>query len=70
MPWCDECDRFMNPSTLDVEGRCPSCDEVVADRGAAQEAAEVKIPWHFWVGVVALSIYLGWRAIEAVLFLF
>jgi hypothetical protein len=25
------------------------------------------VPWHFWVVVGALVLYLGWRAVEGVL---
>lgn len=25
MPWCDDCDRFLNPNTVGDDGRCPSC---------------------------------------------
>jgi hypothetical protein len=33
---------------------------------------EVKstIPWHFWLLVIALAIYLGWRVVQLVLWLF
>lgn len=40
MPWCDDCDRFYNPNTLDAQGTCPSGHHVadapgvgVADAG-------------------------------------
>ena len=29
MPWCDVCDRFLSPSTVKVDGTCPSCGRVV-----------------------------------------
>lgn len=29
MPWCDACDRFLSPSTVKVDGTCPSCGRVV-----------------------------------------
>ncbi len=25
MPWCDDCDRFLSPNTVQDDGRCPSC---------------------------------------------
>ncbi|HET8930723.1 MAG TPA: hypothetical protein VFN21_08710 [Acidimicrobiales bacterium] len=25
MPWCDDCDRFLNPNTVQDDGHCPSC---------------------------------------------
>jgi len=27
-------------------------------------------PWHFWLGLVAAVVYLGWRAIDGLLLLF
>lgn len=70
VPWCDKCDRFLSPASLSAEGACPECGEPVSDAGHAHEAEDVSIPWHFWVGVVALALYLFWRAIEGVLLLF
>ena len=38
MPWCDACDRFLSPSTVKVDGTCPSCGRVV-DAGHAHAAS-------------------------------
>jgi hypothetical protein len=38
VPWCDACDRFLSPSTVKVDGTCPSCGRVV-DPGHAHAAA-------------------------------
>ena len=32
VPWCDACDRFLSPSTVKVDGTCPSCGRVVDRR--------------------------------------
>jgi hypothetical protein len=37
VPWCDACDRFLSPSTVKVDGTCPSCGRVV-DPGHAHVA--------------------------------
>jgi hypothetical protein len=37
VPWCDACDRFLSPSTVEVDGTCPSCGRVV-DPGHAHVA--------------------------------
>ncbi len=50
-----------------------------ADRGPGTEAPAAsgrvdvagdepptKVPWHFWLLVVALVLYLGWRLVQAV----
>ncbi|MGI9577454.1 MAG: hypothetical protein ACR2OH_04600 [Microthrixaceae bacterium] len=83
MPWCADCDRFYTPSTLSAEGDCPSGHHV-ADPGDAppivQSAAPgrdetgpkvpQRAPWHFWLLVAAVVVYLGWRLIQGVDWLF
>ena len=72
MPWCDDCERFSNPNTLSEAGACPSCGKVIAEPcepHAAESAPEPKsglgsVPWHFWLLLSALVIYLGWRLVQ------
>jgi hypothetical protein len=68
MPWCDQCDRYLAPNTVDTDGTCPTCHEKV-DAADLKPAVSGKVPWHFWVMVVALVLYLGWRLIEALAWL-
>jgi uncharacterized paraquat-inducible protein A len=68
MPWCDACDRYLSPNTLDEQGRCPTCGEP-ADHPRIERSAGSSIPWHFWVLVAALVAYLGWRLVEGVVWL-
>ncbi len=76
MPWCDACDRFLSPSTVKVDGTCPSCGRVV-EAGRAHAAGVVPdpvgeeedlppIPWHLWLLAAALAIYLGYRAMQGI----
>ena len=58
MPWCDDCARFWNPNSMGAGGECPTCGAVIAP--------PPKAPWHFKLLVVAASLYLGWRAVQAV----
>ena len=68
MPWCEPCHRFYNPNTLRPDGTCPSCGAKPAAPPAAPERPAARgVPWHFWVVVGALVLYLGWRAVEGVL---
>ena len=69
MPWCETCERFYNPGSVAPDGTCSKCGRFIGDPEALEEQASAKIPWHFWVLVAALVIYLGWRLIEAILWL-
>ncbi|MBK6502716.1 MULTISPECIES: hypothetical protein [Candidatus Neomicrothrix] len=42
-------------------------DAVDADQEA--KASGKVAPWHFWVMVVVLSIYLGWRLVQGIVWL-
>ena len=58
MPYCEACDRFYNPNTLDSTGDCPEGHHV-ADPDAP--APPPRAPWHFKVMLALLIIYLVWR---------
>jgi hypothetical protein len=58
MPWCDDCSRFWNPTSMGTGGECPTCGRVIAKPQRA--------PWHFKLMLVALAVYLGFRAWQGV----
>jgi hypothetical protein len=64
MPWCDDCEKFWTPNSLPPDGACPTCGRVIA------EPPDTKVPWHFWIVVVAAGLYLLWRLVDFVLWLF
>ncbi len=75
MPWCEACDRFLSPSTVKVDGTCPSCGRVVDAGQAHAPKAEGEgeddehlppIPWHLWLLAAALAVYLGYRAMQGI----
>ena len=80
MPWCDDCSKFWNPSSVGADGKCPTCGRqlpAATTSGVAaaadphkvdlkELAGEEKMPWHFKLLVVALVLYLGWRAFQGV----
>ena len=68
MPWCDTCDEYRAPTALTAEGTCATCDAKV-DVADLKNPASAKAPWHFWVMVAALVLYLGWRLIEGIIWL-
>ena len=70
MPWCEPCERFYSPNSV-TDGRCPTCGEsleagAVATATTARDTVRAKVPWHFWLLLGALVIYLGWRAVQGV----
>ena len=67
MPWCDTCDVYLAPNSVDAGGSCPTCGDAVdaADRIQAVNPDQA-VPWHFWVVVAAVVAYLGWRLVEGV----
>lgn len=75
MPWCDPCDRYYAPSALNEDGTCPECgtnvgkataaDKMVSDAEAGT-AEKAKIPWHFWLLLIVLAIYLGYRLFQGI----
>ncbi|MEM9609551.1 MAG: hypothetical protein AAGA99_19155 [Actinomycetota bacterium] len=73
MPFCEDCDRYLTPTSMEADGTCPTCHRPVKIEGLAaseqDEPAATKIPWHFWVLLTAAVVYLGWRGIEGVVWL-
>ncbi|MET0729473.1 MAG: hypothetical protein ABWZ76_14365 [Acidimicrobiales bacterium] len=67
MPWCETCDRFFNPNTLQTDGTCPTCGRQVAEPpvGAAEPEA-IGAPWHFKLLLGATAVYLGYRLFEGI----
>ncbi len=63
MPWCDSCDKYLAPSAAKADGSCPDCGTEV-DVGDTVAQVEQPVPWHFWIVVVALVAYLGWRLVD------
>jgi hypothetical protein len=58
VPWCETCSRFQPSTVLQDDGACPDCDQVIGKPG--------KTPWHFKLLVLAVVLYLGWRAWQGV----
>lgn len=79
MPWCEACDRFYTPSTLSTAGDCPEGHHVAEPDAPStlpqstaeprEEEPDPKVPWHFWVLLVSAVVYLGWRAVEGIIWL-
>jgi hypothetical protein len=80
MPWCEDCDRFYTPTTLTEDGDCPEGHHVADPEDATQlvqssvegreEEPDPKVPWHFWLLIIATVVYLGYRAFQGLEWLF
>lgn len=68
MPWCDGCDRFYNPNSLAPDGTCQQCGAFIASIDDEPEPDERagRAPWHFYVLLVALVLYLGYRLLQGI----
>lgn len=74
MPWCEPCARYLAPSAMTGEGRCPHCGtepELHSVSGRPLSASDLadlagqdRAPWHFKLLVVLLVLYLGWRVVD------
>ncbi len=69
MPWCDSCDVYLAPNSVAADGSCPTCSSEVDTADANNMTEGSKVPWHFWLVVVALVAYLGWRLIVGIIWL-
>ncbi len=67
---CPACHRPIATSQAD-RSRAPR-DDAVPSGATAQGTDTVladertKVPWHFWVMVACIALYLGWRVVQLV----
>ncbi len=64
MPWCDTCDAYQAPNALKDDGTCVTCGNEVdkADMNGGKSPA--RAPWHFWLMIAVLVLYLGYRLVQ------
>jgi hypothetical protein len=75
VPWCATCDRFLSPATVHADGTCPTCGRAIDAGGAHAPDADVDdepppLPWHLWLLLAALAVYLGYRAFQGLEWVF
>ena len=67
MPWCEGCERTVNPDALLPDGTCPHCGRFIASPDDEPEGdGPSRAPWHFYVLVAAVVVYLGWRLVQGI----
>ncbi|WP_116998562.1 hypothetical protein [Desertimonas flava] len=70
MPYCDDCDKYWTPNSMNEDGTCPRCGADLEAHTAPVTTAEGAtdddegVPWHFKLMIVALVVYLGYRFVE------
>lgn len=69
MPYCDDCDKYWTPNSMNDDGTCPRCGtDLEAPASTVEvvdgEADDEGVPWHFKLMIVALVLYLGYRFVE------
>jgi hypothetical protein len=85
MPWCEDCAKYYAPSAMKDDGTCPTCGrsleaqqpitaknvnvKALAAGGEGNEE-QAKAPWHFKLLMVGLVLYLGWRLVQLILYIF
>jgi hypothetical protein len=63
VPWCEGCQKFYSPNTLRPDGTCPENHPVEEPEASP---AKKKAPWHFWLLLAVLAVYLGWRLVQLI----
>lgn len=65
MPWCPTCEIHRSPGSLAPDGTCATCGEFIASPDDEVEE-DSSAPWHFYLLVVALVLYIGWRVVQLI----
>lgn len=77
MPWCPACSRFLTPTSMQTDGTCPFCKQVVdysrhrkfeeaAARGEEIAPPDQAVPWHLKLLLASAALYLGWRLVQGI----
>ena len=66
MPWCDDCSHWFSPNALTADGDCPKCGSEVGTHPDEEVDDGGGVPWHLWVVLAGVGIYLGWRLIQGI----
>lgn len=75
MPWCPQCEEYLAPPRVRVDGTCPDCGRPVEVGGGHVGSATADsradepldpLPWHFKLLLGAVALYLGYRALQGV----
>jgi hypothetical protein len=51
-------------------GKCPKCGLQIASPQEVVEASEYRAPWHFKLMIVLAAVYLGWRLVQLIQWIF
>ena len=67
--WCDACSGYHDAVSEGGRTVCANCG---AERISPENDATVgaTAPWHFWLVVGLLAVYLGWWLVRGVIWIF
>jgi len=59
VPWCEDCTQYWRVPELADGSACPTCGRVL-------DVTVPKTPWHFKLLILALVVYLSYRAWQGI----
>jgi len=63
---CPSCGRIVATAERSPERAARRAEEEQPFEPPEGEEVPTKIPWHFWILVVAVVLYLGWRTVQMI----
>jgi hypothetical protein len=75
VPWCVSCNKFLTPNSVRADATCPTCGRTV-ERGlipGMTRSADEPVtgtPWHLKLLLLAFVLYMSWRTVQIVDWIF
>ncbi len=71
MPWCESCHSYLMPNRVPSDRACPKCGNDI-DLGQVASSPkkpqkQAKVPWHFWLLLGAVVLYLAYRFVQLII---
>jgi hypothetical protein len=72
VPWCNDCDRYLSPSTVRTDGTCPSCGHAVdlpAAHAPKRRGWFTRLPWQLKLLLIVFAGYVAFRLYQGITYL-